>query len=95
MAEISKLPIASGFIKTAEYDASTKSLTVEFWGQKTRTHKNVAPEVVDQLCHAQSPGNYYIQNFIPLYQRSWFRRRVLWIIAAAAIIVLLASRFIR
>lgn len=95
MAQISKLPIASGFIKTAEYDADARSLTVEFWGSDPRTHKNVTPEIVDELCHAQSPGNYYIKTFVPIYKRSWFKRRALWIAAGVLFVAVLAMRLLR
>lgn len=59
---INRTPVVSGNLKSVGYDATTKTLDVEFASSRVYRYSGVPAEIHAELISAESVGSYFARN---------------------------------
>jgi hypothetical protein len=60
--EMNRTPTGSSAIKSAGYDADTRTLEIEFKGGGVYHFRDVPPEIYEQFMAAESKGKFHAAN---------------------------------
>ncbi len=83
MIRLAEVQISSRYIARAAYDSEQRVLELQLANGTKRTHRGVPKWKIDALRTAESPGEYYLEHFAPIYQKSWFKKALFGVIIAS------------